>query len=376
MRSSPARRARHARARRRRWPHRAAVACCALALGVGLAIGGHLAWFFVRDHVVGGDLLDRARTELTQAGRPAHPASPAGAGRCAPPSVAGILAIPAVGLVAPVVQGDGDAQLAVAVGHVPTSAWPGGPGTAVLAAHDVTWFHGLGSLRPGAIVEYRAACSDVTYRVTSAGVVKAGTPVANRPGQLALVTCWPLDALWYTGTRLLVLATQTGGSSDAPGSLQVPTTGPPPPIAVAAAVRSVDTLAANPTPLGTLSVIGTPARTWTQSPAPLADAAQVQDLYFAALRAAEAGDAGAWSVSAPGVALGQAAALVGARIAGFGRSLTTSLWVAGDRLVAANVTVGLALDGGPSPGTWLVEAHEQAQRGTFVVTSWQMRRTG
>ena len=37
----------------------------------------------------------------------------------------GLLVIPAIGLTAPVEEGTDDAQLNVAVGHVPTSVWPG-----------------------------------------------------------------------------------------------------------------------------------------------------------------------------------------------------------------------------------------------------------
>ena len=57
--------------------------------------------------------------------------------------------------------------------------------------------------------------------------------------------------------------------------------------------------AANPTPLGTLDVKGNPAATFGESPGPLFDAAAAQDLYFAAVRAAKAGNAAAWSVIAP-----------------------------------------------------------------------------
>jgi hypothetical protein len=50
----------------------------------------------------------------------------------------GLLKFQELGVVAPVEQGSSDAVLAVAVGHDPSSVWPGTNGTTVFLSHDVT----------------------------------------------------------------------------------------------------------------------------------------------------------------------------------------------------------------------------------------------
>ena len=118
-----------------------------------------------------------------------------------------MLEIPVLGLTAPVLQGTGDAVLAEAVGHVPASVWPGQAGTSVLSAHDVTWFSGIGQLRPGDEMRYVMPCRTLTYRVTSHRVVAAGSPVYNTAtARIVLDTRYPLDALFLTGSRYLVYA--------------------------------------------------------------------------------------------------------------------------------------------------------------------------
>jgi hypothetical protein len=275
-----------------------------------------------------------------------------------------------------VVQGDGEAQLADAVGHVPTSVWPGQAGTPVLVAHDVTWFHELDRLEPGQEIEYVSGCRALTYVVQRSQVVTQGMPVANTPGTLALVTCWPLDALWFTGQRFLVLAHEVGGSAGAP-AVQVASDPQVPAVAVPPALASVASLATNPTPLGTLTVGGTPSATFGESPGPLADAAAAQDLYFAAVRAGEAANGAEWSALAPSVPLEAAAPFDGASITGFPASLATVVDVAGNRLTKAVLGIEVTLDGArpgneARPGNWEVTVTEAVTAGKLVVVAWQM----
>jgi LPXTG-site transpeptidase (sortase) family protein len=347
---------------------------CGVLVAVGLALGGWLVWFFAHSSIEGRALLTQAQTRIAAAATPPRArGSVAASARCRPPAGAvGELVVPALSLVAPVVQGDGAAQLSDAVGHVPTSVWPGGNGTAVLVAHDVTWFHDLPDLPSGAEIEYVSRCDAFTYRVLSARVVTAGTPVANAPGTLALVTCWPLDALWFTSTRELVLAAQVGGSSTAT-PVTVPSRPRVPPLAVPASLAAVDTLARNPTPLGALSVAGSHLHAFEESPGPLADAAAVQDVFFAAQRAAEADRATLWAQVAPGVPATAAAPLEGEHVSGFGASLATTLVVSGSRLLGGRVEVQEVLTSG---GEWTLTCTEGIVTGRLAVTSWTMAEVG
>ena len=198
----------------------------------------------------------------------------------------GLLEIPAIHLLAPVEPGTLQSTLAYAVGHVSVSPEPGQMGTAVFAAHDVTWFHRISSLSPGDTILYYSACQVLKYVVTAHEVVGHSYAIPNLPAGLALFTCWPLDALWETSQRYVVQATLVGGYR----STRVPklTTANPSYTAYAPGqLGSLDTLAANPTPLGDLSVIGPGADSFSSSPAALDASAAAQGAYFALLRALE-----------------------------------------------------------------------------------------
>lgn len=359
--------ARHARGRLWLWSTVRVVS--AVSVCSSLVIGGWLGWFYLHSSVEGSRLLAQARQRITASGA-SRPNGACPARQDTSGGAVGELVVPSLSLVAPVVQGDGEAQLADAVGHVPTSVWPGGVGTSVLVGHDVTWFHDLGRLEPGQEIEYVSGCRALTYAVQRAQVVAQGTPVTNTPGSLALVTCWPLDALWFTGQRLLVLAHVLGGSVGAP-AVAMASDPPVPAVAVPPGLAAVDSLAANPTPLGTLTVGGTPSANFGESPGPLADAAAAQDLCFAALRAAEASNGAEWSALAPTVPLGAAAPLDSASIAGFPRSLTTVLDVTGNQLTKAVLSVEVTL-AGAHPGNFDLSMTEAVTAGRLVVVAWRM----
>lgn len=340
-------------------------------LCIGITLGGWIGWFYFHSDTGGRQLLIQARRRIEAT----HLGS-RGASDCIPANGAvGELVIPSIGLVAPVVEGDGEGQLADAVGHVPTSVWPGEGGASVLVAHDVTWFHDLPHLRAGAGIEYVSSCADITYRVQHAAVVAEGTTVANASGTLDLVTCWPLDALWFTNQRYLVQAVETGGATRS-APVRVPATPEVPLLAVPPSLTTVDSLAANPTPLGTLRVSGTPSPRFGESPGPLADATAVQDVFFGALRASETtGAVGSrdWSAVAPGVPPSAAAPLSGARVIGFGASLTTVIRVTGERLIGGSTSVQMQLTGA-DPGIWTITASEGLVAGRLAITGWAMEQ--
>ncbi len=211
----------------------------------------------------------------------------------------GVLRIPAVAVVAPVVEGTSAAVLAISVGHESSSPWPGERGTSVLEAHDVGYFASNQLLRPGDIVTYTRACRTYRYRVVEHYILRPGDTIPS-PGASGLVldSCWPTDALWFTPSRLIVTAVLTGVHSDKP----VATSVAPTPL-VPQLPRGV------PTPpnlfnegwlAGTLSLTGTPALAWKDGPAPLAWES-VGLRAFSALRMAEQTKASWLSLLAPGL---------------------------------------------------------------------------
>jgi sortase A len=119
----------------------------------------------------------------------------------------GTLQIPAVEVVAPVVEGTSDQVLAVAVGHEASSPWPGETGMAMLGAHDEGYFASTQMLRPGDVVTYIRARQIYVYRVVARRILRPKDTIAS-PGRdgFVLDSCWPTDALWFMPSRLTITA--------------------------------------------------------------------------------------------------------------------------------------------------------------------------
>lgn len=288
----------------------------------------------------------------------------------------GILKIPALGLTAPVVQGTGDTQLNVAVGHDPSSVWPGSVGTSVLAAHDVTWFSSITALKPGELIDYVERCSTIEYRISDAKVVSAGTPIFNTgAAKLTLVTCYPLDALFLTPQRYIVNATmvaQVQNSQENSANLvadQVPS------VPVPAALNAQGlTIGTNPAPMGTLKVIGTPSSAWRQSSLPLNDLASAITLYFAALHSAEQGQPSWWSTFSPTVPFSVNSALVGTTVVGNQSLFNPTLDVQGSRLVSVQLTTWPQLSSGPLAGTVEIQMTGNVVGSHLLLSQWSVQR--
>ena len=132
------------------------------------------------------------------------------------------LTIPAHGVDLIVLAGGSGRTLAFAPGHVDGSPLPGWPGTSLIGGHRDTHFRVLARLAPGTeIVVENAAGARHRFRVRSAEVVDARTTrvaaAGTSPG-LALVTCYPFDALVPGGPlRWLVLADLASPAEASPG---------------------------------------------------------------------------------------------------------------------------------------------------------------
>ena len=236
----------------------------------------------------------------------------------------GLLKFPQLGVIAPVEQGSNDAVLAVAVGHDPSSVWPGTRGTAVLLSHDVTYFVNIGHLKQNDLVSYATPCAQYTYKVTTSRIVLAGTTIYNTAGStIDLVTCYPSNALFYTNQRLVVsLSLVKTSIAKTEHALSVsnhnvptldarqPTVPVPPPLAAQGL-----TLASDYAPMGTLTILGTPNSQYVQSPAALLAQNAALVAYFGGIKTLAESHLGWWNEFAPNVT--PPSALFGHSISGY-----------------------------------------------------------
>ena len=106
-------------------------------------------------------------------------------------------------------QASGEA-MAFAPGWVTTSAKPGAPGVSVIAAHRNTHFRFLKDVKTGDDIKLTTADGKVTaYKVTGQEVVRwnrSGIDPHASGKTLALVTCWPVEAMGKGPYRLVVYA--------------------------------------------------------------------------------------------------------------------------------------------------------------------------
>lgn len=113
-----------------------------------------------------------------------------------------------------VLAGGSGRTMAFAPGHLDGTPLPGQPGLSVIGGHRDTHFRVLQDLTPGTeILVDDARGRAHVFRVTETRVVDSRVtrldPVDTEPG-LALVTCWPFDAIVPGGPmRYIVMAEQT-----------------------------------------------------------------------------------------------------------------------------------------------------------------------
>jgi sortase A len=373
-----------------RWPRpnaRLVVAGAgALSVCAGTAIAAQLGVFFFHSARAGGDLIGQERKAIAGVAKSpsacqdarggtagSAAASPAAQGSSlAQPGGQqpdGLLEAPALGLVAPVLQGTSDSVLDDAVGHDPASVWPGEQGTSVLSAHDVTWFSRIGQLKPGDEIRYVTPCRTATYKVTSHAIVKAGTPVYDTgAARLVLDTCYPLDALYLTSTRYLLYASLVGTApthamTAAPQTWQAPAVPAPPALAAQGL-----TLATNSAPLGELRLLGSPARAWAQSSAPLDFESAALAAYFGIVRSAAQEKTAWWADLAPAVPAAEAGALWGGELASYRSLLSVTLQVAGTRAVAATLDATVTVSGPEGASSYDLSVSEAVRGGKLLVT--------
>lgn len=293
-----------------------------------ILLGYPLLWEH-HSHTVGAVLAQRAAS--VQGSRSGRCGTALAVGTRSHP---GILAIPAIGLVAPVIGGVSNSVLSVAVGHDPATVWPGSSGESVLLAHDVSYFSGLDHVKVGDTVIWTLGCQRVVFRVTGAKVVQPGhrIPVPANGVGLSLVTCWPTNALFWTPSRYLVetrlvrrerLHQRSSVMPPALVKLRVPA--PPALAAQGLTARQSGVF------VGELTISGTPSRTFSQGPQPLAVAASALREYVAAAKTAVAANRVWWhAIAEKGVQMPSAWVLTDVT--------DVTLQVSGGRVRGAQVT--------------------------------------
>lgn len=108
------------------------------------------------------------------------------------------LSVPGHGVDLLVLAGANGRTLAWGPGHVESTAAPGEPGTAVVTAHRDTHFAFLRTLSPGDRIVVQRGEKTTRYRVERSFVAHHRSlrlPADPRDTTLALVTCYPFDAV-------------------------------------------------------------------------------------------------------------------------------------------------------------------------------------
>lgn len=294
--------------------------------------------------------------------------------------LAGLLEVPAIGLTAPVEEGATDGVLAAAVGHDPSSVWPGVDGTSAFLAHDVSYFVHLGTLKRGDVVVYRTACSTTRFVVSRVQVVKQGTPLPDTATpSLVLDTCYPSNALFFTTRRLLVWTNEEqrvpadgrhGAAIRVPSldglSYRVP--------APAALVAQGLTLQQNEAPMGTMTLEGATSPRWAQSPGPLALESAALEAYFGGLHASAEGQSSWWrAIADPGVEM--PGPLIGATATEVSAPLDVDIVSSHGVPVEVVLSTVVTTHGGKAPGSYRETVTTAVRDGEVTLSGWSLVAT-
>jgi sortase A len=179
-----------------------------LVIGV-LCLGGYAyAWLDTRIVQYRENGLEAAETDSLETFRDGEP-SPARRDPGPEGSLIGSVEIPRIGVSAIVLEGVGKKTLRRAVGRIPETAMPGGPGNVGLAGHRDSFFRGLKDVRKNDIVTLKTLGGTFHYRVESIEIVQpADTHVLDDVGApaLTLVTCYPFFYVGSAPERFIVRA--------------------------------------------------------------------------------------------------------------------------------------------------------------------------
>ena len=127
-------------------------------------------------------------------------------------SLIGSLDIPRLRLSAVIAEGDDDATLKVAIGHLPDTPMPWHEGNSALAGHRDTFFRPLQHVRVGDELRVSTVRGDFRYEVRDTMVVGPNDvwvlDPTDRP-TLTLITCYPFSHVGKAPRRFIVKAERT-----------------------------------------------------------------------------------------------------------------------------------------------------------------------
>jgi len=278
-----------------------------MVFAVGIAAIAYPLWWNHRSETTGNNLLrEHLVVRHHISGTPGcTPSLPSGYSRSM--HLDGILEIPSLGVRAPVLQGLSDSVLNVAAGHDSISPWPGALGESIIEAHDVSYFARISALTRGDRVIWVDGCAEQTFRVVATGISAPGAEILPPPDGrgLALITCYPTNALFWTPYRFVVEAEMVSS-----GRLTTPQprlAAPLPPLRVpapAALLAEGLTLQSNFIRLGHLWTTGHPSAAFLEGPAALDAEKAALESYFGAEKAIAAGNSAWWhDLAVPGLAM-------------------------------------------------------------------------
>ena len=134
-------------------------------------------------------------------------------------SLIGSLDIPRLRLSAVIAEGDDDATLKVAIGHLPDTPMPWHEGNSALAGHRDTFFRPLQHVRVGDELRISTVRGDFRYQVRDTMVVGPNDvwvlDPTDRP-TLTLITCYPFNYVGKAPRRFIVRAERTSTSPQRP----------------------------------------------------------------------------------------------------------------------------------------------------------------
>ena len=121
----------------------------------------------------------------------------------------GMLDVPRLKLTAPVIEGDDEATLKRAAGHLPDTALPWEQGNAAIAGHRDGLFRPLKDIKVGDEIRFRSSRDEFRYRVTGTAIVEPDDVSVLEPGSaasLTLITCYPFYYVGNAPNRFIVRA--------------------------------------------------------------------------------------------------------------------------------------------------------------------------
>lgn len=133
----------------------------------------------------------------------------------------GVLQIPKIHLVVPLLDGTDDLTLNHAVGRIAGTARPGVQGNIGIAGHRDGFFRGLKDIKLGDAIELRTVQGTDKYVVDQIRIVNPDNVSVLMPRaspSLTLVTCYPFYFIGSAPQRYVVMASLERETSNGPGS--------------------------------------------------------------------------------------------------------------------------------------------------------------